>query len=58
MDLLEMFRNLSKEEKQEFVNLLIEEINKKEKEVLKTTFSESIHNFLEATGGKPLDVQD
>ena len=31
MNLLEMFKNLSKEEKREFIRLLIEEINKEEK---------------------------
>jgi len=53
MNLLEMFKNLSEEEKQEFVSLIIEEINKK---VDRTTFLEQVHNSQEAIGDKPLDV--
>ena len=29
MNLLELFKNLTKEEKEEFINLIIKEINKK-----------------------------
>ena len=33
MNLLEMFKELTEEEKQEFIRLIIQEIRKKEKEV-------------------------
>ncbi len=33
MNLLEMYKKLSQEEKEELINLLIQEIRKKEKEV-------------------------
>lgn len=33
MNLLEMFKKLTDEEKQEFIKLIIQELNKKEKEV-------------------------
>jgi hypothetical protein len=33
MNLLEMFKKLTEEEKQEFIRLIIQEIRKKEKEV-------------------------
>ena len=32
MNLLEMYKQLSEEEKEEFINLIIDEINKKKKE--------------------------
>ncbi len=32
MNLLEMYKQLSEEEKEEFINLIIDEINKKQKE--------------------------
>ncbi len=53
MNLLEMYKQLSIEEKQEFVELILKEINKK---AVNTTFLEQVRNFEEAIGGKPLDV--
>ena len=54
IDLVQIFRNMSKEKQKEFINLIIEAINKK---VAGTTFLEQYHNSLKAIGDKPLSVQ-
>ena len=54
MNLIEMYKNLTEEEKKEFVNLIFDEINKKAD---KSTFLEQYHNSLKAIGDKPLSVK-
>lgn len=53
MNLLELYKQLSNEEKEEFVSLIVDEIKKAEK----TTFLEQYHNSLKATGDKPLSAK-
>ena len=53
MNLLELYKQLSDKEKEEFISLIVDEIKKVEK----TTFLEQYHNSLKATGDKPLSVK-
>lgn len=52
MNLLELYKQLSNEEKEEFISLIVDEIKKAEK----TTFLEQYHNSLKATGDKPYNT--